>query len=160
MTKRDDFTPVAEQIPFDNSDNNFDAEDVQGAIEEFGTSASPGFGFGRSGTVSSGAWLLRSGGVPSNKTGVTIGISSPVLVGIDAGNEDVSTFDVAIYEHDGNNTNSTLLTTVSVTSARTQSFTSIDFGTVTATKGKQLAVKVTSGSAKNLGVDITLKGTA
>jgi hypothetical protein len=160
-------TQVAAAVPFDNDTNGFDSTDVQGAIEEINesiieetsASASPGFGFGRAGNVVASTWLTRSGGVPSNKTGVVMGINTPTLQRISIGNEDVNTFDISIYEHDGNEINLTLLTTVSVVSERTDSFTESDFGTVAATSGKQLAVRVTSGSAKNLGVDITIKGT-
>lgn len=156
--KRDHFEQVASETPFDNSTNGFVADNVQDAIEETKVSASPGFGFGRSGNVSSNTWLLRTGGVPSNKTGVAMGISNPQLKQIDVGSEDVDTFDIAIYEHEGNEVNLTLLTTVSIISARTASFDVNDFGTVNATQGRQLAVRITNGSAKNLGVDVTLIG--
>ena len=157
--RRNHASQVARSTPFDNTGTEFESDNVQDALEEVGVSASPGFGFGRSGNVSANTWLQRTGGVPSNKTGVTIGIGNPVLTRVDVGNEDVGTFDVGIYEHEGDETNLTLLTTISVTSSRTASFTETDFGLVTATKGRQLAVRVTSGSAKNIGVDVTLKGT-
>jgi hypothetical protein len=157
-TRRGASTQVARSTPFDNSTNEFEATNVQDAIEEIGVSASPGFGFGRSGNVTSGTWLLRTGSVPSNKTGVTMGINNPKLKQIDIGNEDISTFDIGIYEHEGNEINLTLLATVSVVSARTGSFTVLDFGEVIATQGRQLAVRITAGSAKNLGVDVTLIG--
>lgn len=155
--KRDDFEQVAIETPFDNSTNGFVSDNVQAAIEEVGVTASPGFGFGRSGSVSRNTWLLRSGSVPSNKTGVAIGINNPLLKQIDVGNESNGTFDISIYEHQGNGIGMTLLTTVTV-NGRTGSFTEADFGTVTATKGQQIAVRLTSGSAKNLGVDVTLIG--
>lgn len=155
---RDKFEQVASETPFDNEGTPFSSDNVQDALEEVGVSASPGFGFGRSGNVSRNTWLQRAGGVPSNRTGVTVGINNPVLSRIDIGNEDVDTFDVSIYQHDGDGINLVLLTTVSVVSARTASFTSDDFGLVSATQGKQIAVRITSGSAKNIGVDLTLKG--
>jgi len=46
MSKRDDFTPVAEQVPFDNDTNNFVSEDTQSAIEEARDTAA---GFPRAG---------------------------------------------------------------------------------------------------------------
>jgi len=165
MGFRDVFINVARQIFFDNSTNGFVSDDVQGAIEEINTeigevstTASPGFGFGRSLNVKKNSWLMRTGNVPSNKTGVTIGIQAPVLIKIDVGNEDINTFDIAIYEHEGDEINLTLLTTVSIVSKRTDSFTPSDFGTVTATQGRQIAVKLTTGSSRNIGVDITFKG--
>jgi hypothetical protein len=158
MSIRDIFSYVARQVFFDNSANGFVADNVQEAIEETKVSASPGFGFGRSGNSASNTWLLRTGSVPSNKTGVSLGISNPQLKQIDVSNENISTFDIAIYEHEGDEINLTLLTTVSITGSRTASFTVSDFGTVDATQGRQLAVRIVNGSARNLGVDVTLIG--
>ena len=159
MALRDIFTYVAKQIFFDNSTNGFISEDVQGAIEEVNnsvqTSASPGFGFGRSGNVPSNTWLYRTGNVPSNKTGVAMGITNPIVIQVDVGNENISTFDIQVYEHEGDEVNLTLLGTVSVVASRTGSFT-VSWA---ATSGRQLAVKLSDGSAKNPGVDITLSGT-
>ena len=159
---RDKFEQVASETPFDNSTNGFvqrrlDAA-LGAAIEETKVSASPGLGFGRSGNVSANTWLLRTGSVPSNKTGVALGISNPQLKQIDVGSEEVDTYDIQIYEHEGDEVNLTLLTTVSIVATRTASFDVNDFGTVTATQGRQLAVKLTNGSAKNIGVDVTLIG--
>ena len=153
-TRRGSPTDVAESIPFDNATNGFTSDNVQGAIEEIGASASPGFSFGRSSTTGAGTWLLRVGSIPSNKTGVPMGISSPSITNIQVGNEDVSTFGVEVYEHEGNEVNLTLLTTVNVVAARTGIFSV----SVPATSGRQLAVKISSGSGKNIGVDVILKG--
>ena len=49
MSKYFSTSPVAKVVPFDNTNNDFDASDVQGAIEEIGASASSGFSFGRAG---------------------------------------------------------------------------------------------------------------
>lgn len=149
-----DKNSVARGVPFDNTSNGFTSSDVQGAIEEIGASASPGFSLGRSGNTVSGTWLLRTGSIPSNKTGLPIGITSPIITSIQVGNEDISTFDVEIYEHDGNEINLTLLTTVSIIAARTAIFTV----SVPATYGKQIAALISSGTCKNVGVDIILKG--
>lgn len=154
MSLRDYFVQVARSIFFDNSTNGFTSDNVQEAIEEIGASASPGFSFGRSSTTGAGTWLLRVGSIPSNKTGIPLGISSPVITNIQVGNEVISTFDIEIYEHEGNEVNLTLLTTVSIVSSRTAVF-SIN---ISATSGRQLAAKVSSGSGKNIGVDIILKG--
>ena len=159
MSKRDDFVQVAQQTPFDNDTNGFVAEDVQGAIEEVNdkvnASASPGFSFGRSGNVPSDTWLYRPGGVPSNTTGIPMAITGPSVVLVAVGNENVSTFNIQVYEHEGDEVNLTLIGTVSVVSARTGVF-SVNFP---ATSGRQLAIKLSSGSAKNPGVDLQLQGT-
>jgi hypothetical protein len=146
--------PIASDVEFDNSTNGFTSDNVQSAIEEIGASASPGFSLGRSSTTGAGTWLLRVGSIPSNVTGIPMGISNPILTNIQIGNEDISTFSVEIYEHEGNSVNLTLLTTVTVTSARTGIFSV----SVVATQGRQLAAKVSSGTARNIGVDLILKG--
>jgi hypothetical protein len=147
-------SPVARSIPFDNSTNGFTSIEVQGAIEEVKVTASPGYSFGRSGTVVSGTWLLRPGEVPSNKTGIAVGLITPSIKKIQIGNENISTFTLEIYEHEGDEINLTLLTTVTITAARTATFTS----SAAITSGRQIAVKLSSGSAKNVGVDLILSG--
>lgn len=145
---------VAAIIPFDNSTNDFDSDNVQEAIEEIGASASPGFNYGRSGNVSSNTWLLIVGTVPSNKAGITIALSNATISKVYIANEDINTFNIELYSHDGNEVNLTLLDTVSIVSARSATFTL----NTAITTGKQLAVKLSTGSAKNLSVGVQLKG--
>ena len=156
---RDQYNQVAESIPFDNDSNGFTSDDVQGAIEEIGASASPGFSFGRSGNLSANTWLRRPGNVNSQRAGVTVGIANPVIVEVACSNRNIETYDVEIYEHEGNQVNWTLLTTVSVVAARGGIF-SVN---VAATQGRQLAVRLGttgSGNVRDLGVDLILKGDA
>jgi len=148
---------VAEEIPFDNDSNGFLSEDVQGAIEEIGASASPGFSFGRSGTLNQNTWLRRPGNVPSNRAGVTIGINNPIITSVACANRNVETYEVEIYEHEGNSVNLTLLGTVTVVGKTSDVFT-VNFP---ATKGKQLAVRLgntSTGNVRDLGVDLQLIG--
>lgn len=155
----EEYELIAENIPFDNTTNGFTSDDVQGAIEEIGASASPGFSFGRSGNLSQNTWLRRPGNVNSNRAGVTIGISNPVIVAVSCSNRNIETYDIEIYEHEGNEINLTLLTTVTVTAARGGTFTV----NAAATQGRQLAVRLGStgtGNVRDLGVDITLIGNA
>lgn len=154
MSRRDDFTQVAESTPFDNSDNGFDSDNVQEAIEEIGASASPGFGFGRSGNLPNGTWLYRIGSVISNRSGVTVFITNAIISQIACSTENLNTYDVTVYEHDGDELNLTAITTVSVVNSRKAIFSLA----APVTTNKQLAVRITSGSAKNLGVDLQLKG--
>jgi len=58
MAKRDDFTPVAGQIPFDNDTNGFASEEVQSAIEEARDTAA---GFPRAGLA-----LIQNGTMSNN----------------------------------------------------------------------------------------------
>ena len=148
---------VAESVPFDNENTSFQSENVQDAIEEIGASASPGFSFGRNGNLSSNTWLRRPGNVPSNRAGVTIDIDNPVITRISCANRNVETYDVEVYEHQGNSLNLTLIGTVTVNAATSGTF-SVNF---TATRGRQLAVRLgntQTGRVRDLGVDVTLIG--
>lgn len=152
--------PIAEDVDYDNTTSGLTAQDVQAALDELNAKvssrASPGYSFGRSGNVPANSWLYRPGSVPSNKTGVPVSLDNPKIIEIAVGNENVSTFTVEIYEHEGDEVNLTLLTSVNVVASRTGIF-GVD---VAVTKGRQLAVKTTAGSSKNPGVDLQLKGTS
>jgi len=156
-TGRDNYNQVAESTPFDNDTNGFTSDNVQGAIEEIGASASPGFSFGRSGNLSQNTWLRRPGNVNSNRAGVTVSISNPVIVELSCSNRNIETYDIEVYEHEGNQVNLTLLTTVSIVAARGGTFSL----NVSVTQGRQLAVRLGttfSGNVRDLGVDLILKG--
>jgi len=159
LSFNEEYALIDNNVPFDNTGSGLISDNVGDAIREVETkitaSASPGFSFGRGGNIPSGTWLYRVGSVPSNKTGVPIGISNPVLISIKVGNENISTFDVQIYEHEGDEINLTLLTTVSIVNTRTQSFTV----SIPITTGRQLAAYISAGSGKNVGVDLQLSGT-
>jgi hypothetical protein len=147
----------AENVFFDNSTNGFSSDNTQDAIAEIGASASPGFSFGRSGSLSQNTWLRRPGNVPSNRAGVTIPIANPVITKVSCSNRNVETYDIEIYEHEGNEVNLTLLTTLSVVSARGAIFNV----NISATEGKQLAARLgntSTGNVRDLGVDVVLKG--
>ena len=148
---------VAKSVPFDNDTNGFNSDNVQDAIEEIGASASPGFSFGRNGALSQNTWLRRPGNVPSNRAGVTVSINNPIVTGVACANRNVETYDVEIYEHEGNEVNLTLLGTVTVTPATSDTFT-VNFPV---TQGRQLAVRLGStatGNVRDLGVDLILVG--
>lgn len=154
----EEYELIAENIPFDNTSNGFSSDNLQGAIQEIGASASPGFSFGRNGSLSRNTWLRRPGNVPSNRAGVTVDITNPVVTKIAVANRNVETFEVEIYEHEGNQVNLTLLGTVNVVNNTSQIF-NVNFP---ATQGRQLAVRLgntSTGNVSDLGVDITLIGT-
>lgn len=148
---------VAESVPFDNDNNNFVSEDVQAALEELddkvGVSASPGFSWGRSGNSNSGTWLANDT-VSSNVTGRTVNLIDPFITAVSIANENINTFDISFYEHDGDSINLTLIGTVSVVNVRSFNV----FVNFSITQGKQLAVQVSSGSAKNVVVGLQLSG--
>ena len=135
-----------------------DSENVQDAIdelcEEVQTSASPGFTWGKSGNVTNNTWLLNET-VPSNKAGRTVFITDSTLIRIFSASEDIDTYDLEIYEHEGDEVNLTLLTTLNVIASRTADSGAISVST---TSGRQLAVKLVNGSGKNVIVGVILKG--
>lgn len=157
MNGRFQRTQLAKQTPFDNSTNGFVAQDVQSAIEEqkdvIAVTASPGFSWGSSGNTTSNTWLLNDT-VPSNKTGRNFPLYNGSLMSISVSNENSNTFTIQLYEHDG--TTFTLLTSVALVSQRS---IEVQFTGVSITKGKELAIKQSSGSSKNPVVQLIAKGT-
>lgn len=147
------FIQTALQTPFDNSTNGFNSSNVQQAIEEIGASASPGFSFGRRGNVHSNSWLLNEG-VPSNRAGRFVYINNPVINQLFIASENVSTFTVEIYTHLGDEVSLTYVDEATVTAARGGVFT-ID---TPISSGVQIALKLTSGSAKNIIAGLQLSG--
>lgn len=158
MSRRDEFTQTAEGVPFDNDTNGFISDNTQEAIEELKdtviTSASPGFSFGRASNVNSGTWL-QCETVPSNKAGRYVYIQSPVIKRLFVSSENISTFTIEIYEHEGDEINLTLLSSSSITSSRGGVFSL----NVSVTTGRQLALKISSGSARNIVAGLELSGT-
>lgn len=146
-------TPVAISIPFDNSQNDFTATNVQAAIEEIGASASPGFTWARSGGLLASSWLFNDG-ILSNLTGRLVPLTDASIARIFVSNQNVSTYQVTIFSHDGDSINLTSLTTVTVTNSRGGSV-AVNIPVET---NKQLAVRLTSGSAANIIVGLILKG--
>lgn len=151
---------VAESIPFDNDSNGFIADNVQEAIEEIGASASPGFSFGRSGNSSQNTWLRRPGNVVSNRAGVSVAINNPVIKKVAVSNRNVETYEILIYEHEGDQINLTLLDTVTVLNDRGGIF---DVN-ILVTQGRQLAVRIgninSGNNVRDVGVDLVLTGGA
>lgn len=157
MSRRDHFGPIAEAVPFDNDTNGFIADDVQAAIEEIAnnvaTTASPGFTWGKGGNVSANAWLLNDS-VPSNKAGRRVFVSDATLEAVFVSSEEIDTFDIEVYEHDG--TTYTLITTVNIVAQRGAEFI---IASLPLTTGKELALKIVNGSAKNPVAGAVIKGT-
>lgn len=120
--------------------------------ESSGTGASPGFSFGRSGNVSSGAYLLNEG-VPSNTTGRPIDLDSGRITQVSISNENSNTFTIELEEHDG--VTYTSLGTFALTAERSKAFQGLN---IPITTGKEMAAKVLSGSCKNVIVTVYVKG--
>ena len=158
MAERDKFTPVAEQVPYDNTDSGLIAEDTKSAIDEIvqsvATSASPGFGFGKGGNLSNGAYL-ECEGVPSNISGRYVYINDAIVTRVFISVQIASTFDIEVFHHDGNELNITSLGTVSLVASTGGEFT-VNWSVPTS---KQLAMRIINGSAKNAVGGLELQGT-
>ena len=150
----------ADQEDFDPTGTDLTSVKTGPAVREVrnlvSSSASPGFSWGSGGNVTTNTWLSNEG-VPSNKAGRTVTFSSPEIVKIFTASENLNTYTISVYEHEGDEINLTLLTTLVISASRTG-----DSGTIAVamTSGRQLALKVTSGSAKNLIAGIVLTGQA
>lgn len=116
-------------------------------------SASPGFSFGRSGNVVAGTWLSNES-VPSNKAGRWNYLKSAKVTRVYVANEIVDTYDLEVYYHDGNEAGLTSLGTVSIVAAKGGAF-EVEWPIP---QNKQIAVKLSTGSAKNLIVGVELRG--
>ena len=155
-------TQVASSVPVDDTNLTDPADNVQEALENVSggvaVSASPGYSYGRSGNVSKGAFLYRPGSVPSNITGIPIGIVDPYISNVSIGNQRAKVIKIDIWEHDGNGRNLSFIGSVTTDGTRTYSAT-VNFTLIT---GKQIAISVASdspNSGKNVGVDLQIKGT-
>lgn len=146
----------ASDIGFNNTGTDFSSDNVQDALEEVGNSASPGFSYGRSGLIGVNTWLLNET-VPSNRTGRTVSISSPVVKKVAIANRNISSFEVTFYEHEGNSVNLNTLGSVNVVNSRSAEFTV----SVPVTQNKQIAVRLTdisSGTVRDLVVGLIITG--
>lgn len=126
---------------------------VSAPVNGLGVSASPGFTWGRKGKVSSvNKPYLLNDEVPSNVTGRLVTFSGPIIRRVLITNSATNTFTATIQEHDG--TTFTDLLAVIVSAARS---TEADVS-VPVTSGKELAVRITSGSADDPVVGVILDG--
>jgi len=110
--------------------------------------------FGTSGNASANSYLDRAGGVSSNISGIPIMVSAGKIKSISCGSENIETYSVEVYEHEGDFINPVLLYTLSVVASRSGSVHGLD---VSVTQDSQLATKVLN-SVKNIGCTIGLKG--
>lgn len=114
---------------------------------------SPGFTFGRSGKVNSGAYLLNDT-VPSNLAGRIVPIVTGELSTVIVNNELVNTFDVTVQKKVG--VNLVDIATVNVVNQKIKIET---FNGVSLTYGDELAVKISNGSCKQPIIGIIIQAT-
>lgn len=117
-------------------------------------SASPGFSFGRGGNVAGGGWLANET-VPSNISGRYVYINNAIIEKVFVSSQEVGTYTVGIYWHDGDEVNLTKLGEVTVTEARGGAFT-VHWPVPVDT---QLACVVEAGAIKNPVAGLQLSGT-
>lgn len=151
-------SPDSDSVSFDPTGTDLISQTSGEAIRELattlGVSASPGFQFGRGGNLAANTWLNVVGGVPSNRAGITVSLTNPIITNVYVASENADTYDVDIYEHEGDEVNLTLLGSVSVISTRSDTFSV----SIIATEGRQLAARIVNGSAKNCNVGLQLQG--
>ena len=144
------------QVSYSNLSSGIPAANVQTAIDYLAsfaaTSASPGFSFGRSGVIAAGTFL-QCETVPSNVSGRWVYVSSAVVTAVYVSNELLGPYQLEFLYHDGNALNLTSLGMVTIN----------NYGDAvpvlwTVPTGKQLAVRVFSGTIKNVVCGLQLKG--
>lgn len=125
MGKRDNFTPVAEQIPFDNDGNGFVSEEAQSAIEEARDSAAgfprAGLALVQNGTMSDNDLISYSHLTP--QTPIVFPVNTQLNEITFSNNRNSIECDIEIW--DGEVTTGTLIKTISVNtggSGKTQVF--------------------------------------
>lgn len=131
----------------------FGAADTDWIDVSSASSASPGFTWGRSGNVSPNAWLTNDS-VPSNISGRVNFLTGAIIKRVFVANETAVVFSVGVYYHEGNEVNLTLAGTVTTTAQRTNTFTT----NFSIPDGKQIALRITSGSAKNVTSGVIISG--
>lgn len=139
-------SPVASEIPTEDGDS------VQDKLDQIDNSASPGFTWGRGGNAPTNTWLLNDG-VPSNQAGRRIFLNSAQVVKVFVASRETDTFGIGVYEHNGAGTE-VLLGTVNVVAARGGDF-DVSYPLTT---GKELALRIQSGSAKDIQVGLVIQG--
>lgn len=154
-------SPTSKEVAFDPLTSGMTSTDANSAIiESYGsinTSASPGFGFGRSGNITRGSYLYCEG-VPSNVVGRYVYINTAAVRRVFVGNENLGTFTFEVLSHDINEVNLSLLGSVTVSAAYGATF-SVNWSVTT---GKFLAVRVAAASTdapKNVVFGLELRGT-
>lgn len=109
---------------------------------------------GKSGNATANSFLNRSGQIASNISGTIILVGTGFITSVGCSNEDIDTYDVEIYQHEGDFINPVLKYTLSVVASRGNSVHGLS---IPVTQDYQLAVKLKSG-VRNVGCSIGMKG--
>jgi hypothetical protein len=110
--------------------------------------------------MTAGTFLNRPGGTPSNSTGVNFGLLNGSLDVIAVGTNSVDTYELTLYQHDGNFENPTTIAVVNIVALKKAVLVKDTDFTQLATldKNRQIAIEITDGTATNIGVDLQLSG--
>jgi len=113
--------------------------------------------FGRSGNVGNNSFLRRAGNVASNTAGIPVLVGgSAYIISAVCTTRNVDTFNVEIFEHDGNFTNANLILVIPVVSSRVGSLHGLN---ISVTQDRQLAARM-DGTARNPACSLGMKGTS
>lgn len=115
-----------------------------------GTSASPGFVYGRPGDVGAGTYLLVMGGVPSNTAGNIVPFDGTITRAF-VTSENADTFTVKIQSRSG--IVFTDIGTLTVTASRKEDF---DI-TIPVTDGTEVVCKIDTGNCRNVQVGLIIE---
>lgn len=110
--------------------------------------------FGKSGNATNNSFLNRAGNVPSNVSGVISLLSGATLRSMGCGSQNPDTYNVLVYEHEGDYINPILKYTFVVTTSRN---TTIHTLNIAFTQDKQIALKM-SGSTQDIGCNLIVRG--
>jgi len=150
-------TPVAHSTPFDPETSELVSQDVNAAILEVyanvNASASPGFTWGRSGNVPTSTYLLNDT-VPSSTTGRTVPVDGELVemfLAIENANACTFTIQKRIA--------GTWTDFLSGSLLATERIKNISFAAANSvSKGDELAVYISAGSARNPVVGVIITG--
>lgn len=109
--------------------------------------------FNRSGAVGANTWLLLNG-VLSSVTGFRSSVVSGTVVRLFTSTSATSTYTIGLYTHDGNLVNSVRIATLAVVSGISAESTP----SLSLANGKQLAIKIESGSVSDVLASAIIKG--
>jgi len=156
-------SPHGLTVPFspgNNPDCFITEETVQEAIEQLcigvQTTATPGFTFGRSGSLPTNTWLLADT-VPSNNAGRLIFLYNAAILAIYAVNEINAAFSLGTYQHDGLGSTYTLKHTLTFLASEKTKF-DILATPVPVTTGLRMGMKITNNNGKNVAAGLIIRG--
>ena len=110
--------------------------------------------FGKSGNATNNSFLNRAGNVPSNVSGVIQLLSGSILRTMGCGSQNADTYNVLVYEHEGDFINPVLKYTFVVTASRSTSLHNLN---ISMTQDKQVALRM-SGATQDIGCNLVIKG--